>query len=95
MLTVLIDYGAGNLHSAEKAFQRMAREGDAGEVLVSDRAEDVCPRGPHRSARRRRFPGVHAERFGTERPVRRADRSSRSPRPALSGHLRRHAIDGP
>ncbi|MCG6882888.1 MAG: imidazole glycerol phosphate synthase subunit HisH [Silicimonas sp.] len=42
MLTVLIDYGAGNLHSAEKAFQRMAREADAGEVLVSGRAEDVA-----------------------------------------------------
>ena len=42
MLTVLIDYGAGNLHSAEKAFQRMAREGSAGQVLVSDRAEDVA-----------------------------------------------------
>ena len=42
MLTVLIDYGAGNLHSAEKAFQRMAREVDAGKVLVSDRAEDVA-----------------------------------------------------
>ena len=42
MLTVLIDYGAGNLHSAEKAFQRMALEVDAGEVLVSDRAEDVA-----------------------------------------------------
>lgn len=42
MLTVLIDYGAGNLHSAEKALQRMAREVDAGEVLVSDRAEDVA-----------------------------------------------------
>ena len=41
MLTVLIDYGAGNLHSAEKAFQRMALETDAGEVLVSDKAEDV------------------------------------------------------
>ncbi|MCV6595081.1 MAG: imidazole glycerol phosphate synthase subunit HisH [Silicimonas sp.] len=42
MLTVLIDYGAGNLHSAEKAFQRMAREANAGEVIVSDRAEDVA-----------------------------------------------------
>lgn len=42
MLTVLIDYGAGNLHSAEKAFQRMAREADAGSVIVSDRAEDVA-----------------------------------------------------
>lgn len=41
MLTVLIDYGAGNLHSAEKAFQRMAREVDAGEVLVSALPEDI------------------------------------------------------
>lgn len=41
MLTVLIDYAAGNLHSAEKAFQRMAREVDGGEVIVSDRAEDI------------------------------------------------------
>lgn len=42
MLTVLIDYAAGNLHSAEKAFQRMARETGAGEVIVSGRAEDVA-----------------------------------------------------
>ena len=34
MTTVLFDYESGNLHSAEKAFQRMAREGGAG-VLVS------------------------------------------------------------
>ncbi len=42
MLTVLIDYAAGNLHSAEKAFQRMAREVNAGEVRVSGQAEDVA-----------------------------------------------------
>ena len=42
MLTVLVDYDSGNLHSAEKAFQRMARETGAGTVLVSDRAEDVA-----------------------------------------------------
>ena len=42
MLTVLIDYESGNLHSAEKAFQRMAAEADAGQVIVSDRAEDVA-----------------------------------------------------
>jgi len=42
MLTVLVDYEAGNLHSAEKAFQRMAREQGAGEVLVSSRPEDVA-----------------------------------------------------
>ena len=41
-LTVLVDYDAGNLHSAEKAFQRMARETNAGEVLVSSRPEDVA-----------------------------------------------------
>lgn len=42
MLTVLVDYESGNLHSAEKAFQRMAAETGGGEVLVSSRAEDVA-----------------------------------------------------
>ncbi len=42
MLTVLIDYDSGNLHSAHKAFERMAGELDAGDVLVSGRAEDVA-----------------------------------------------------
>ncbi|MDE0344979.1 MAG: imidazole glycerol phosphate synthase subunit HisH [Boseongicola sp.] len=42
MLTVLIDYGAGNLHSAEKAFQRMATEVQAGDVLVTAQAEEVA-----------------------------------------------------
>ncbi|PQO22693.1 imidazole glycerol phosphate synthase subunit HisH [Rhodobacteraceae bacterium WD3A24] len=42
MLTVLVDYESGNLHSAEKAFQRMAREVGGGEVIVSGRAEDVA-----------------------------------------------------
>ncbi len=42
MLTVLVDYDSGNLHSAEKAFQRMASEVGGGEVLVSSRPEDVA-----------------------------------------------------
>lgn len=42
MLTVLIDYESGNLHSAEKAFQRMAAETDAGEVVVTDDPEVVA-----------------------------------------------------
>ena len=42
MLTVLVDYDSGNLHSAEKAFQRMALETGAGEILVSSRPEDVA-----------------------------------------------------
>lgn len=42
MLTVLVDYDSGNLHSAEKAFQRMAAEGGGGEILVTSRPEDVA-----------------------------------------------------
>ncbi|SIO01792.1 imidazole glycerol phosphate synthase subunit HisH [Vannielia litorea] len=42
MRTVLIDYDSGNLHSAEKAFQRMAAEEGAGEVIVTSHAEEVA-----------------------------------------------------
>ncbi|MGJ8611423.1 MAG: imidazole glycerol phosphate synthase subunit HisH [Octadecabacter sp.] len=35
MTTVLIDYDSGNLHSAQKAFERMATEVDAGDVIVT------------------------------------------------------------
>lgn len=42
MLTVLVDYDSGNLHSAEKAFQRMASETNSGTILVSSRPEDVA-----------------------------------------------------
>ena len=41
-LTVIVDYESGNLHSAEKAFQRMAAETGAGRVIVSSRPEDVA-----------------------------------------------------
>ncbi len=41
-LTVLVDYDSGNLHSAAKAFQRMATETGAGEVIVTSRPEDVA-----------------------------------------------------
>lgn len=42
MLTVLVDYDSGNLHSAAKAFSRMAVEGDAGEILISSDPRDVA-----------------------------------------------------
>ncbi|MDU8926296.1 imidazole glycerol phosphate synthase subunit HisH [Alisedimentitalea sp. MJ-SS2] len=35
MVTAIVDYESGNLHSAEKAFQRMARETGAGDVIVT------------------------------------------------------------
>jgi glutamine amidotransferase len=41
-LTVLVDYDSGNLHSAEKAFQRMAAEVGDGDILVTSRPEDVA-----------------------------------------------------
>lgn len=41
-LTAVIDYESGNLHSAEKAFQRMARETGAGEVIVTSDPEVVA-----------------------------------------------------
>lgn len=41
MLTVLVDYESGNLHSAQKAFERMASEVGGGEILVTNRPEDV------------------------------------------------------
>ncbi|WP_421703505.1 imidazole glycerol phosphate synthase subunit HisH [Aliiroseovarius sp.] len=42
MLTAIIDYESGNLHSAEKAFQRMARETGAGTVIVTSDPEEVA-----------------------------------------------------
>ena len=42
MLTAIIDYESGNLHSAEKAFQRMAQELDAGDVVVTSDAETIA-----------------------------------------------------
>ena len=41
MLTAIVDYESGNLHSAEKAFQRMAREVGAGEVIVTSDPDAV------------------------------------------------------
>lgn len=35
MITVLIDYDSGNLHSAQKAFERMAAENNAGDIIVT------------------------------------------------------------
>ena len=36
MLTVIIDYESGNLHSVYKAFERMALEQAAGRVIVTN-----------------------------------------------------------
>lgn len=54
MTTVIVDYESGNLHSAEKSFQRMAREIGAAPVVVSSDPEAV------RRAERIVLPGVGA-----------------------------------
>ncbi|SLN40987.1 imidazole glycerol phosphate synthase subunit HisH [Roseisalinus antarcticus] len=41
MTTALIDFDSGNLHSAQKAFERMAAETDAGEIVVTADPEVV------------------------------------------------------
>lgn len=56
MTVAIIDYGSGNLHSAEKAFQRMSREGAGETVVVTADAEIV------RRADRIVLPGVGAYR---------------------------------
>lgn len=42
MLTAIIDYESGNLHSAHKAFERMAGEVGAGDVIVTADADVVA-----------------------------------------------------
>ena len=42
MTTVIIDYGSGNLRSAEKAFQRMAAETGGAPVQVSSNPDTVA-----------------------------------------------------
>ena len=61
MSTAIIDYESGNLHSAEKAFQRVAAETGSGEVFVTT-DPDAVRRG--RGARRGHAPqeGHHLQR---------------------------------
>ncbi len=55
MLVAIIDYQSGNLHSAQKAFERAAREsGIAAEISVTSDPEAV------RRAERIVLPGVGA-----------------------------------
>ncbi|PWJ13264.1 imidazole glycerol phosphate synthase subunit HisH [Jannaschia seohaensis] len=42
MTCVIVDYDSGNLHSAQKAFERMARETGAGAVTVTSDPEVVA-----------------------------------------------------
>ena len=45
MSCVIVDYSSGNLHSAQKSFQRMAAETDTGPVVVSSDPEVLARAG--------------------------------------------------
>lgn len=42
MLTALVDYNSGNLHSAHKAFERMAKERGEGTIVVTSEPDVVA-----------------------------------------------------
>lgn len=42
MLTALVDYDSGNLHSAQKAFERMANQSGGGEIVVTSDVDVVA-----------------------------------------------------
>ena len=42
MTTALVDYDSGNLHSAQKAFERMAAEVGAGPIVVTSDPDMVA-----------------------------------------------------
>ena len=94
-VVAIIDYGSGNLHSAQKAFERAAREaGLSREVKVTARPEDVLAADhvvlPGRR-RVRRLPPRARRRFRHGR----GDGGGGAPtRPALPRHLRRRATHG-
>ena len=64
MTTVLVDYDSGNLHSAQKAFERMSKELDAGDVIVTGEAEVVAKADRIVLPGDGAFPHCQAELFG-------------------------------
>ena len=72
MLTVLVDYDSGNLHSAEKAFQRMAQETGAcqrpcQEHLARAGSSSVLQNVTHQQHRAGSAMQNHAHNFSQDR----------------------------
>ena len=64
MTTVLIDYDSGNLHSAQKAFERMAAETGAGAIVVTGDPDIVAKADRIVLPGDGAFPHCHAELHG-------------------------------
>ncbi|WP_368187449.1 imidazole glycerol phosphate synthase subunit HisH [Aestuariibius sp. HNIBRBA575] len=66
MLTALVDYDSGNLHSAQKAFERMARETDGGTIVVTSEADVVAKADRIVLPGDGAFPACHAALHGVD-----------------------------
>lgn len=64
MTTVLIDYDSGNLHSAQKAFERMAAEVNGGDIVVTGDPDVVAKADRIVLPGDGAFPHCHAELHG-------------------------------
>lgn len=64
MTTALIDYDSGNLHSAQKAFERMAVEVDGGDVIVTGDPDVVAKADRVVLPGDGAFPHCHAQLHG-------------------------------
>lgn len=64
MSTVLIDYDSGNLHSAQKAFERMAAEVNGGDVIVTGDPDVVAKADRVVLPGDGAFPHCHAQLHG-------------------------------
>ena len=95
MTTAIIDYGSGNLRSAAKAFERAAGENGSRRNDPRDQQAGGGRRGrPHRAAGGRRLRRLPARARRGAGPRSGARRGGDRARPAVSRHLRRHAVDG-
>jgi glutamine amidotransferase len=64
LTTVLIDYDSGNLHSAQKAFERMAAEVNGGDIVVTGDPDVVAKADRIVLPGDGAFPHCHAELHG-------------------------------
>ena len=92
MTVAIIDYGSGNLHSAQKAFERAAREAGLDRaVKVTARPGGRARRRACRAAGRRRLRRLPARPRRRSRHGRGADGGGAKRGQALPRHLRRRA----
>ena len=94
MLTALIDYDSGNLHSAQKAFERMATEVDADQVIVTSDPDTVASADRIVLPGDGAFPHCRAELFSRTALAQAIIEAVTIKARPFMGNLRGHADDG-